>query len=207
MLCLLTCLIKQIVCRPNQQNTFALTTESVIDGVSNRVVYLTAPTTASSPGLITVTSERVVTSLVTNLAVSSPASTGDPEQPNSIVGSSTGLSKGAIAGIVIGALALLAAIGVAIFLLLRRRRSVQSGVDDPVAKDAHTDAKPELAATPDVAKFELEAPGKNATRTASPVELSSDEQHTRTHFPEVNSTSDQTRTSRLADTDAGARRY
>jgi hypothetical protein len=169
------------------------------------VVYLTATTTASSPGLITVTSERVVTSLVTNLAVSSPTSADDPKQTTSNVGSSTGLSKGAIAGIVIGALALLAAIGVAIFLLLRRRRSAHSGVDESVAKGTQTDAKSELAATPDAAQIELEAPGKNATHTAFPVELSSEEQHTRTHFPEVNSASDQARTSRLADIKAEAR--
>lgn len=112
---------------------------------------------------------------------------------------SSGLSKGAIAGIVIGVLALLAAIIVAVFFILRRRKSVQSGQNAPVTESTYIDAKSELAATPGAAQAELEAPENTATYITPPVELSSDKENTGPRHPEVHNISDQAHNSRIAD--------
>lgn len=139
-----------------------------------RPVYLTSPTPTPTPTPLVVTSDRIVTSnrVVTvsqlaapplSAAVSRPTQGPDSVQvfgsarvsspsPSASITSADvanpGLSKGAIAGIAVGAIGIIALAGFAIFFLLcRRRKQKEAAHAPPMTNSPYPDTKPELAAT------------------------------------------------------------
>ena len=94
--------------------------------VSTPGTSLTSTTQTSTPGLstslVSATSTQANGSLVSGSAAASPS----PQQPQNRDASSSSLGGGAIAGIVIGVLAFLAFLGVAVWIFLRRRKRMHT---------------------------------------------------------------------------------
>jgi hypothetical protein len=112
-----------------------------------RPVFLTS-SGATTTGATTIPTAFVVTSGQT--VSSNPQSTataGLATNTSSPIPPVPSLSKGAIAGIAVGAAALLVLLAAGLIFLLRRRKQKNFTQPPPTTDNAYTDMKPELAAT------------------------------------------------------------